>query len=181
MTWLLRCAALLALLLLAAGCGGSDDDSSSDDARAVTTATTPAKEPEPAPDPQDEPAAGELAPIVVTSPKHFATVVGTMRLAGTAQVHEGTINWAIHDEQGSPLRRGHLTASCGAPCRGDFSGRISLKGVPLGSWELHVWEPNVADDGPERLNEVMLPITVSDQRIEGAPEPDAHPPGGAPE
>ncbi|MEO6866751.1 MAG: Gmad2 immunoglobulin-like domain-containing protein [Gaiellales bacterium] len=176
----------LIVLLVVAGCSDSDDAATTDDEpRAVDPAgqTDADEQPSsdaPAPD-ADAPPAGELPRIEVTSPKSFATLVGAMKLAGKAQAFEATINWAIMDHNEKPLKKGFITASCGAPCRGDFSERISLKGVPLGSWELRVWEPNASDEGPARLHEVMVPITISDQRIPGAPEPDAMPPGGVPE
>lgn len=141
--------------------------------------TTPAEEPEPTPAPTPVPE-GELPPIRIESPKPFQTLVGSFVLGGTAQVPEGELAWALLGADLRPLRRGRLSATCGAPCRGRFSTRISLARVPIGSWELHVWSPSGSDDGPARLHDTMVPVTVSDRHVPGAPAPGAPPPGGAP-
>lgn len=184
---LLACAVALAL----AGCGGSDDDGNDRNTSAKQEAPgatdtgdqgeeveDDAGEPTPLPDPVPE---GELPPIQVTSPKAFEEVVGSFTLAGSAQVHEGALSWAILDAKLTPMVQGRMTASCGAPCRGKFSIPISLIKVPIGSWELHVWSPNVADEGPKRLHDTMVPITVATKRTPGAPAPGSEPPGGAPQ
>jgi hypothetical protein len=74
-----------------------------------------------------------------------------------------------------------MTASCGAPCRGKYRVRIPVAKVPVGSWELHVWSPNVADDGPARLHDTMVPVTIARTHTPGQPDPGAEPPGGAPQ
>lgn len=121
----------------------------------------------------------QLPPIQVTSPKAFENVHGSLLLAGTAQVHEGALAWAILDAQLRPMARGRMSATCGAPCRGRFRTSVPLRRVPPGSWELHVWSPNTADDGPRRLHDTMVPISVTDRPVD-APAPDAPPPGGVP-
>lgn len=153
----------------AAGDKGSrnDEDKDDDDPK-----------PTPAPDPVPE---GELPPVQLTAPAPFQELVGSFILQGTAQVHEGAIAWAILDAKLRPMVTGRAQASCGAPCRGKFRIRIPLKGVPLGSWELHAWSPNVADEGAERLHDTMVPITVTDRRTPGAPAPGTIPPGGVPQ
>jgi hypothetical protein len=183
--------ALLALLaLLAAGCGDADaDDSSSKDAKRDAAKTTTTDSDEPAADDEQgeatklpEPVpAGEQPPIVISSPDPFAQLVGSFILQGEASVHEGALTWAILDAKLKPMVTGHITATCGAPCRGRFRMRISLRNVPIGSWELHVWSPNVADSGPARLHDTMVPVSVSDQRTPGQPDPNAAPPGGPPQ
>lgn len=184
---LLRLVALAAAAILVAGCGGSgnedagadrgDRDDASEQARDDESPDTDDAAPTPLPEPVPE---GELPPIVVRSPRAFEEVVGSFRLAGTAQVHEGTLAWAILDAKLQPMVQGTTTASCGAPCRGAYAVTISLMKVPIGSWELHVWSPNVADEGPRRLHDTMVPITVASKRTPGAPAPGAEPPGGAP-
>ncbi len=174
--------------LLAAGCG-SDDGDDSPKRSAKTTATTTTDEDDPD-SPDDEPGEptkvpdpvpeGELPPIQVTSPEALGYVTGSFVLAGTAQVFEGALQWAILDANLKPMTQGRMTASCGAPCRGKFRARIPLAKVPVGSWELHVWAPPVADDDPPRVHDTMTPITVTAEPVEGAPEPGAIPPGGVP-
>jgi len=175
-----------ALVLLVAGCGsddgGGDGDSSSDQARDASTSTTTTAEDEPAeptgvPEPVPE---GELPPIVVTSPQPLGYVSGAFVLTGSAQVTEGALRWAILDAKLKPMATGAFDASCGAPCRGTFRTRVPLRDVAIGSWELHVWTPPVADDDPQRVHDTMVPITVTAEPVQGTPPPGAEPPGGVP-
>lgn len=177
---------VLALMMVLGGCGNDEDPATngtntSADAGDVTTtgrddATDPAQ-PTPLPEPTPE---GELPPIQVTSPAQFANLYRSFVLAGTASVFEGTLRWAILDAKLKPMISGTTTATCGGPCRGKFRVRVPIANVPVGSWELHVWQPPVADDDPERVHDVMVPITVTATRVTDAPPPGTMPPGGEP-
>jgi hypothetical protein len=187
-------AALLVLaMLVIAGCGGSGDDGAKDsDARDAKTTSTSDEhdegdgeehpdedepgDPTEVPDPVPE---GELPPIQVRSPEPLSYVSRSFILAGSAQVFEGDLRWAILDANLKPMAQGRMTASCGAPCRGNFRTRIPLAGVQVGSWELHVWQPPVADGDPARVHDTMVPITVTAEPVD-APDPGATPPGGVP-
>jgi hypothetical protein len=181
--------ALVLLALLLAGCGGDDGELNSkpeSGARTEDSATT--EDPASADDGSDaavteEPLdpGVELPPIQVTAPASFANLYGSFVLAGTAKVFEGDLRWAILDAAQKPMAQGRMTATCGGPCRGDFRTRVSLRGVKVGSWELHVWAPPVADDDPERMHDTMVPITVTAQPVTDVPPPDALPPGGVPQ
>ena len=163
---------LAAMLLLVSGCGSDDDsDSGADDAKATTTTT------EDGGGTDDE----DLPPIQITSPKTFQSVYGSFELAGTAAVHEGTVAWQILDADLQPMLTGFTTASCGAPCRGDFSTKVDVTDVAAGSWEMHVYQPQVADDDPSRMHDVIVPITITTGPIEDQPDADAPPPGGVPD
>lgn len=193
-------AALLATLailtlasLLAAGCGGGDDgddptpkpprtttdDTGDDDDHAkdedghADDAGDPTEVPDAYPD-------GSQPPIHVETPTPLSYVSGSFVLSGTAQVFEGALQWAILDARLKPMVQGRMTASCGAPCRGKFRVRIPLAKVAIGSWELHVWAPPVADDDPDRVHDTMVPITVTDEPVQGAPDAGDIPPGGVP-
>lgn len=194
---ILRTFVVLGALLLLAGCGNSTDtaeetakadrdnevETSEDDTRhdgEEDEQGEEGEEGEPTAMPEPVPA-GEQPPILVTAPAPFEQLVGSFILRGSAQVHEGALVWAILDARLRPMATGRMSATCGAPCRGRFSTRISLANVPIGSWELHVWSPNVADEGPERLHDTMVPVTVSDRKTPGAPQPGTVPPGGPPQ
>lgn len=179
---------IIVLALLGSGCGGSDDGDAEDAADTTTNA-------EQATDHADEDGgsatdAGADGPgdasqqdaqqITITAPKAFETLVGTMVLQGRARVAEGALAWTIQSGQPRPLASGRMTATCGAPCRGTYRTPIPLGRVPAGSYELHVFAPN-AGEGPARLHETMVPITIATERIPGAPPPDAAPPGGLPQ
>ncbi len=161
--------AIVAACMLAAGCGSDepDEDSTSTTKTTRTDATDPG-------DDQD------LPPIQVTSPKSFQSVYRSFTLEGTAAVHEGTIAWQILDADLKPMLVGYTTASCGAPCRGDFSAEIDVRDVKAGSWELHVFQQPVADDDPERVHDTLVPITITTGPVDDQPDPDAPPPGGVP-
>ncbi len=190
LTSLLAALVVLALAaMLAAGCGSSDDEGGGDatskqsasddehDGDEDPAEDEDAEDPTPVPEPVPD---GELPPIQVTSPTPLAYVSDSFVLTGSAQVFEGTLRWQILDEQLRPQRQGTITASCGAPCRGTFRARIPLRGVKIGSWELHVFAPPVADDDPDRVHDTMIPITVTEEPVEGAPDAGDTPPGGVP-
>lgn len=120
-----------------------------------------------------------LPPIQVLAPPAFSSVHRSFVLRGTAQVIEGELRWSILDAALEPLASGRMAASCGAPCRGEFSTRVDIRRVPLGSWELHVFAPPVGDDDPPRVHDVILPITVVAKPVD-QPAADAPPPGGVP-
>ena len=178
-----------ALALLLAGCGSDGDDRRDASGSGAKTETSTTGDDAPADEGEDDDApattvpepvpAGEQPPIVVTSPAPLAYVNGTFVLRGSAEVYEGELRWAILDARLKPMAQGAFAASCGAPCRGTFSKRIPLRGVAIGSWELHVWAPPVDAGDPARMHDTMVPITVTDQPVD-APAPDAIPPGGAP-
>lgn len=178
--------ALLALVVLG-GCGeggGSRDGSGEreDAARADRAdgdgdagSDTRTEADEAAADGHEDP----LPPIQVVAPATFTSVHRSFVLRGTAQVVEGELRWAILDASLEPLASGRMTASCGAPCRGGFSTRVDVSKVPVGSWELHVFAPPVADDDPPRVHDVIIPITVVAKPVDQPPA-DAPPPGGVP-
>lgn len=169
--------ALVALLLAAtaAGCG-DDERSSDDDARSATAAANDT------PDDASDDDAAPASPIRVETPKSFASVHGSFELSGTAQAHEGELRWAILDAALEPMTSGSMTASCGAPCVGTFATTVDVSKVPIGSWELHVWQPPVADSDPERVHDTIVPITVTAKPVDpDDPAADAPPPGGVPE
>jgi hypothetical protein len=182
---------LLLLALLLAGCGGDDGESSStSDSSSRTEDSATTEEPADADDGDADDSAvteepfdpdTELPPIQVSSPASFANLYRSFVLAGTAQVFEGDLRWAIYDASRKPMAQGRMTATCGGPCRGDFRTRVSLRGVKVGSWELHVWAPPVADDDPEHMHDTMVPIVVTARPVADVPPPDAPPPGGVPE
>ncbi len=186
--------------VVVAGCGSDDDSKGSDDREARTTTSNSDDDPSDtgsdddgtddgtddtssdheAGDDPDASGGGDGQPdgtpaqpiIQVRSPAPLSYVSGAFVLAGTAQVFEGDLRWAILDSSLEPMVQGRMTASCGAPCRGTFRARIPLRGVELGSWELHVWAPPVDDDDPARMHDTMVPITVTDQPVESVPLPE---------
>lgn len=186
----IRVLLLVALVAVAgAGCGGDDgaggDRTGASDDRSRADGTSAAGDAEDggsdrgddAPEADGGPA--PLPPIEVIAPPTFSSVHRSFVLRGTAQVHEGELRWAILDADLEALASGRMMASCGAPCRGKFSTRVDVSKVPVGSWELHVFAPPVADSDPPRVHDVILPITVVANPVD-QPAADAPPPGGVP-
>lgn len=166
---------LAAAALLATGCGSDDSGDSKQSTTPASTTTKATGGDDDQPDEQD------LLPIMVESPKPFASVYRSFTLSGTAVANEGTLRWQILDASGKPLAQGTITASCGGPCRGDFSTKVNVAKVTPGSWELHVFEPPTADDDPARRNDTIVPITITTGPIDSSdPAADAPPPGGVP-
>lgn len=188
-------ALLAALTLLAAGCGSSDgsgsgpgakakhDAQADEDAKGDASTGADDDADDGSTDATDPAGGDDLPPIQITTPASFATVSKSMVLAGTASVSEGTVAWAIYDASQKAMVSGTTTATCGAPCRGKFRVAISLAKVPLGSWELHAWSPNMADgsEGEDpHLHDTLVPITVAAKLDPDAPAADEPPPGGVP-
>lgn len=158
--------------LIGAGCGGETESTSAPE----TTTEDAASPTDDAAPPDGRPE----TPIMIESPATFASVHGSFELAGTAIAHEGELRWEILDEHLKPMASGPIEVSCGAPCRGNFSTTIKLDEVPVGSWELHVFQPPIADEDEPRVNDTILPITVTPKPVDDQPAADAPPPGGVP-
>lgn len=205
MSWRRRVGAAAALALCAlasAGCGdgGEETSTATSDADTVETATSPSTTddptvetgtagPEPDDDAPDRPETGtgggdgpeggvpgSSGRISIGEPSPFATVTRTFVLAGTATTTEGALQWELRVGAGEPpVTTGRMTASCGAPCRGQYRTTVRAPRARPGSYELVVWETS-AEDG-RRLGETFVPVTVVAQRDPGAPPSDTPPPG----
>ncbi|MCW2925042.1 MAG: hypothetical protein JWM98_2446 [Thermoleophilia bacterium] len=190
--------ALLAAGALAAGCGGGggsgdakatskDRDAGSKGHATTKDATSTGDDgadttPAPAPSPGPVPDADGTVPVVIVTPTPFTSVVRSagVVLTGTAKVPKPQLAWAILGSDLKPLAQGTMRASCTARCVGHYRVRLATGRVPVGSWELHVWQPDPAG-GSERLHDTLVPITVVERATPGAPPADAFPPGGAPQ
>lgn len=86
----------------------------------------------------------DLAPIWVTSPGRDAVLPSgkPVVVKGEATVFEATVSWELL-KGSSPVKKGHATASVGAPGRGTFS--FSLGTVPAGAYTVRVFEVSAAD------------------------------------
>jgi len=173
--------ALAGSLLVA--CGADDAARDTGATRDATTKRTSTPRTDPAstaPVTGPEPTAEH--PIAMSSPKEFQTVAKSFTLAGRAIVDGGSLVWAIDGADGVPLIQGRTTASCAAPCTGEFSIPVVLTKVPIGSYELHVWSGKASDPASApRTYDTLLPITIARELPPGAPPPDAIPPGGTPQ
>lgn len=112
------------------------------------------------------PAAGEPAepaPIVVASPEAGATVSSPVTIAGDASVFEGTVSIRIVDADGDELAQTFTTATCGGPCRGDFSKAVEFEVDEAQDGVIEVFEQNVASGAEASSVEtasVVIPVTL---------------------
>ena len=88
-----------------------------------------------------------LGPIWVIEPAHFAKVSRTFTVKGTATVFEATVNWAVtRPGSSTQLAHGFVTASDGAPARGDWTVKVTLPAGTTGEVVFTAWESS-AEDG----------------------------------
>ena len=88
-----------------------------------------------------------IAPIWVVEPAHNARVARTFTVKGTAAVFEATVSWAVtRPGSGTQIASGYVTASKGAPDRGDFTISVRLPAGTTGDVVFTAWESS-ANDG----------------------------------
>ncbi len=95
--------------------------------------------------------------IWVTSPEPGQKISKQFNLQGSARIFEATVNYRLKDNAGQVLAQGYVTASAGAPDRGDFSKTISFSSSSPGSGQLEVFEASMKDGSD--LNKVIIPLT----------------------
>jgi germination protein M len=99
----------------------------------------------------------DLAPaILVETPAVGDTVSSPLRLTGTANTFEATLEYALSDWDGKIIANGFATATCGTGCRGTFDVSVPFEwsGEPRGS--LVVFERSAKDGS--RTNVVEIPL-----------------------
>jgi hypothetical protein len=169
---------LVAVVVMLPGCSGESKPAAQSSESTTPTAADETDDSDAVS--KDSPEGRSQLEIEIAEPVPFSSVHGSFRLVGTASVYEGALAWQILDESLKPMKRGMMTASCGAPCRGRYSTTVNLQGVEPGSWELHVFAPPVGPNDPPRMHDTILPITVTTGPVGDAPPADAPPPGGVP-
>jgi spore germination protein GerM len=88
-----------------------------------------------------------LAPIWVLEPSHNAGVRREFTVKGTATVFEATVTWAVTKPNSSEqLASGYVTATKGAPDRGEFTIEVELPSAVKGEIVFTAWESS-AEDG----------------------------------
>lgn len=94
--------------------------------------------------------------ILVEGPLPFETVTGDVRVHGTANVFEATVQIRV-ESGGVVLFENFVTASCGSGCRGTFDVTVPVSVV--GEATITVYESS-PQDGSE-INVVEIPITLA--------------------
>lgn len=141
------------------GAAGDDPDASNEDVGLDVVA-----QPDPArvSDPCAEHPDGEMTSFIdVVSPVDGQTVRDEVALVGCANVFEGNVEWWVVDGDGALLTTGFTTADCSMTCNGVFEAVVSLEaGEPGSTVTLEVFSSNMADEGPDRLQEVAVTLHV---------------------
>lgn len=91
------------------------------------------------------PQADTLAPVWVLEPALSVPVSRTFTVTGTASVFEATVSWSV-TRGDATLAHGAVTASIGAPGRGDYTVRVTLPAGTTGDVVFTAWEES-AEDG----------------------------------
>lgn len=97
-----------------------------------------------------------LSPIIIEDADGSA---GTIRLSGTANVFEATVELVLTDDTGVVVEQTFATASCGTGCRGDFDA--SFEGLQPGRYTVTAREPDPSDGEGFAPFEVVVPVEVS--------------------
>ncbi len=99
-----------------------------------------------------------LPPIAVDSPSIGQQVSSPVRVSGTANVFEGTVNVRILDANGHELARAFTTATCGTGCRGDYSVSVRFHVDRQQAGTVEVLDYSAKDGTPE--NVVSIPVIL---------------------
>ncbi|HWL36607.1 MAG TPA: Gmad2 immunoglobulin-like domain-containing protein [Frankiaceae bacterium] len=88
-----------------------------------------------------------IAPIWVVEPALNAKVTRKFTVTGTAAVFEATVSWAVtRPGSSTQLAHGFVTATNGAPARGNFTVNVTLPAGTTGDVVFTAWESS-AEDG----------------------------------
>lgn len=95
--------------------------------------------------------------ILPLAPFPGATVTSPVKVRGTANTFEATVQWAVLDGSGKVVEEGVTTATSGTGTRGTFSFDVDL-GDYTGPATVKLFESS-AKDGSE-INVIQVPVTV---------------------
>lgn len=87
-----------------------------------------------------------IAPIWVIEPGQGARVGRTFTVKGTATVFEATVSWSVtRPGSSTKIKSGYVTATKGAPERGDFTVTVTLPAGTTGDVVFTAWESSAQD------------------------------------
>jgi germination protein M len=93
-----------------------------------------------------DPQADTLAPVWVVEPGLGAPVGRTFQVTGVATVFEATVSWAVtRPGSATQLAHGFVSASQGAPGRGDYEVAVTLPEGTTGDVVFTAWESSAKD------------------------------------
>jgi hypothetical protein len=100
-----------------------------------------------------------LPAITVESPSIGQQVSSPIRVSGTANVFEGTVNVRVLDANQHKLAETFTTATCGSGCRGDYSASLRYHVDHQQTGYVSVFDYSAQDGSME--NTVTIPVILS--------------------
>lgn len=100
----------------------------------------------------------DLAPqILVESPLRGAAVSAPLRISGTANTFEATLQYQLL-AGGRAIAKGFVTATSGSGTRGTFDAHVDFEAEPGTKLELYAYESSAEDGSPQ--HEVRIPLVA---------------------
>lgn len=99
-----------------------------------------------------------LPPILVQTPTIGQRVSSPVTVAGLARVFEATVSIRILDADGGEIARTFTTATCGGPCRGEYSASVTYGVDSEQPGTIEAFEASAVDGSPG--NVVRIPVTL---------------------
>jgi hypothetical protein len=96
--------------------------------------------------------------ILVESPAAGAEVRSPLRVSGTSNTFEATVEWLVTDWDGRIVKEGFTTATSGTGTWGTFAFEVDLSGLAPGRITLVVFESSPKDGSPTNVYEVPLTL-----------------------
>lgn len=96
--------------------------------------------------------------ILVESPAPGAEVRSPLRVSGTSNTFEATVEWLVTDWDGRIVKEGFTTATAGTGTWGTFAFEVDLSGLAPGRITLVVFESSAKDGSPTNVYEVPLTL-----------------------
>ena len=107
-----------------------------------------------------------LPAIMIETPADDGVAANPMYLAGTANVFEATVNYAVTDWDGDVVAQGSTLATCGTGCRGDFAVEIHYEVGVQQPGSVRVWEASARDGSPVNVREHTVVLTPGTDAVE---------------
>lgn len=100
--------------------------------------------------------AEQVPAILVESPLPGARISSPLRVTGTADTFEATVEWELVAQDGTVIASGFTTASCGTGCRGSFTIEEPFTGS--GAATLRLFERSAKDGSETKVVEIPVEL-----------------------
>jgi spore germination protein GerM len=100
--------------------------------------------------------ADQAPAILVESPLPGQRITSPLRVRGTANTFEATVEWQLVGADGTVIASGFTTATCGTGCRGSFT--IEEAFTATGAATLRVFERSAKDSSETKVVEIPVEL-----------------------